>query len=53
MPKKTCKQCPEFEKIALNMGLCNKYGFQIAMELAKNEQVCEGMEDYKSGKVQA
>ena len=53
MPKKTCKQCPEFEKIAGNMGLCNKYHFQIAMNLAKADRVCEGMEEYKGGKVQA
>jgi hypothetical protein len=52
MPKKkSCTQCKEFEKIAGNMGLCKKYGFQIAMSLAKQDRVCEGMEETKSGKV--
>jgi hypothetical protein len=45
LTKKTCKQYPEFEKIAENMGLCNKYGFQIAMNLAKADRVCEGMKE--------
>jgi hypothetical protein len=51
MTKEVCKSCPEFEKIAGNMGYCKKFHFQIHMNLAKTDRVCEGMEEH--GKVQA
>jgi hypothetical protein len=43
MPK-TCTKCREFEKIAENMGFCRKFNFQVGMNLAKADRVCEGME---------
>ena len=42
--KKPCVKCSSFEKIAENMGYCRKYGFNIWLDLAKRDKVCEGME---------
>jgi hypothetical protein len=42
--KQTCLKCKDFERFAENAGYCHKHHFQVALELAKRDQVCEGME---------
>jgi hypothetical protein len=42
--KKVCVNCEYFVKIAENAGYCNKYKFEIHVNLARKDRVCGGME---------
>lgn len=43
-PKRVCIKCKRFFKRRGNVGVCEKYGFEINVELAKKAKVCEDFE---------
>jgi hypothetical protein len=43
--KKTCLNCIFFDRFAENAGYCNKYKFEVHVNLARKDRVCGGMEN--------
>jgi hypothetical protein len=43
--KLTCFGCPSFIRLAENIGLCEKFNFEVWTSLARKTRVCEELED--------